>query len=203
VLIGSDPGGLRGWPSRLRAGCPVPRWSALPAYGRLTCVDLTETGTLVTFLAGLAILVGVLGVLIPVIPGLLLCWAGVLLWALLGDASGGRWAVLAIATAVALAGTAVKYLWPGRRLKNTGVPTMSLVAGGVLGLIGFFVVPVVGLVLGFVLGIWLAERVRLGTSAQAWPSTRGALAAVGLSMLVEFAAALGIAVVWVFGLLAT
>ena len=180
-----------------------PGWPGLLPYGRLMPVDLTETGTLVTFLAGLAILVGVLGVLIPVIPGLLLCWAGVLLWAVLGDASAGRWVVLVIATAVALIGTAVKYLWPGRRLKGTGVPTMSLVAGGVLGLVGFFVVPVVGLVLGFVLGIWLAERVRLGNAAQAWPSTRGALAAVGLSMLVEFAAALGIAVVWVFGLLAT
>ena len=54
--------------------------------------------------------------------------------------------------------------------------------------------------LGFVLGIWLAERVRLGPG-QAWPSTRSALAAVGLALLVEFAAALGIAVVWVFGLL--
>jgi energy-converting hydrogenase Eha subunit B len=93
----------------------------------------------------------------------------------------------------------VKYLWPGKRLKDTGVPTSSMAAGGVLGLIGFFAVPVVGLVLGFVLGIWLAERLRLGPG-QAWPSTRGALGAVGLSLLVEFAAALGVAVVWVFGL---
>ena len=165
-------------------------------------MDLTDTGTLVTLIAGIAIVAGVLGVLIPVLPGLILCWAGVLVWALFGDADGGRWVVLTLATVVALAGTLVKYLWPGKRLKDTGVPTSSLVAGGVLGLVGFFVVPVVGLVLGFVLGIWLAERTRLGPG-QAWPSTRGALTAVGLAMLVEFAAALGIAVVWVFGLLAT
>jgi len=162
-------------------------------------MDLNDTDTLVTWLAGLAILIGVLGVLIPVIPGLVLCWLGVLLWALLSDAGAERWVVLALATVIALAGTVVKYLWPGKRLKDTGVPTSSMMAGGVLGLIGFFVVPVVGLVLGFVLGIWLAERVRLGPG-QAWPSTRGALGAVGLSLLVEFAAALGIAVVWVFGL---
>jgi uncharacterized protein YqgC (DUF456 family) len=165
-------------------------------------MDLTDTGTAVTVISGLAILVGVLGVMIPVLPGLLLCWLGVLFWALLGDANAGRWAVLGFATAVAVAGTVVKYLWPGKRLKTTGVPTSSLLAGGVLGVIGFFVVPVVGLVLGFVLGIWLAERVRLG-AGRAWPSTKQALAAVGLSMLVEFAAALGIAVVWVLGLLAT
>ena len=162
-------------------------------------MDLNDTDTLVTWLAGLAILSGVLGVIIPVIPGLVLCWLGVVLWALLSDAGGERWVVLALATVIALAGTLVKYLWPGKRLKDTGVPTSSMLAGGVLGLIGFFVVPVVGLVLGFVLGIWLAERVRLGPG-RAWPSTRGALGAVGLSLLVEFAAALGIAVVWVFGL---
>jgi uncharacterized protein YqgC (DUF456 family) len=163
-------------------------------------MDLGDSGTTVTVISGLAILVGVLGVLIPVLPGLLLCWLGVLLWAILGDAGGGRWAVLGFATVIAVAGTVIKYLWPGRRLKSTGVPTSSLLAGGVLGLIGFFVIPVVGLVLGFVLGVWLAERVRLGPG-QAWASTKQALAAVGLSMLVEFTAALGVAAVWVLGLL--
>lgn len=164
-------------------------------------MDLSDTGTTVNLIAGVAMVVGVLGVLIPVLPGVLLCWAAVLLWALLGDAGAVRWAILALATLVAVGGTVVKYLWPGRRLKTTGVPTSSLVAGGVLGLVGFFVVPVVGLVLGFVLGVFLAERARLGPGA-AWPSTRQALTAVGLSMLVELAAALGIAVIWVFGLLA-
>ena len=163
-------------------------------------MDLTDTATLVDVLAGLTILVGILGVILPVIPGLILCWAGVVVWAIFGEATGGvRWGVAGLATLIALTGTLIKYLWPGKRLKDSGVPTMSMLAGGVLGLIGFFVVPVVGLVLGFVLGIWLAEYGRVGRD-KAWPSTRGALGAVGLSLLVEFAAALAIAVVWVFGL---
>jgi uncharacterized protein YqgC (DUF456 family) len=170
--------------------------------GTLDGMDLSDSGTTVNLIAGVAMLAGVLGVVIPVLPGLLLCWAAVLLWALLGDADGGRWVVLALATVVAIGGTVVKYLWPGKRLKSTGVPTQSLLAAGVLGIVGFFVVPVVGLVLGFVLGLWAAERMRLG-AGQAWPSTRQALGAVGLSLLVEFAAALAIAVIWVFGLLAT
>ncbi len=164
-------------------------------------MDLTDTGTTVDVIAGIALAVGVLGVLIPVLPGLVLCWAAVLFWALLGDAGGGRWIVLALVTLVAVAGTVVKYLWPGRRLKDTGVPTSSLVVGGVLGLVGFFVIPLAGLVIGFVLGIYLAESRRLG-AGRGWPSTRGALTAVGLSLLVELAAALGIAVLWVFGLAA-
>jgi hypothetical protein len=69
-------------------------------------------------------------------------------------------------------------------------------------LVGFFVVPVVGLILGFVLGVWLVELSRVG-SDQAWTSTKKALGAAGLAMLIEFTAALGVAVVWVFGLVAT
>ena len=166
-------------------------------------MDLTDTGTTVNVIAGIAIALGVVGVVIPVVPGLLLGWAGVLFWALFSDASGAlKWLVLVFATLVAVLGALVKYLVPGKRLKAAGVPNSALLAGGVLGLIGFFVVPVVGLILGFVLGIWLVERVRVGP-AQAWPSTKRALAAAGLSMLIEFTAALGVAVVWVFGLVAS
>jgi uncharacterized protein len=165
-------------------------------------MDLTDTGTTVTAIAGLAIGLGVLGVVIPVVPGLLLSWLGVLFWALLAGGSGAvRWGVLAVATLLAVVGAGIKYLLPGRRLKSAGIPNSALLAGGVLGLIGFFVIPVVGLILGFVLGVWLVERARLGPD-QAWASTKQALGAAGLAMLIEFTAALAVAVVWVFGLVA-
>ena len=45
-------------------------------------------------------------------------------------------------------------------------PLILLVAGGLLGLVGFFVVPVVGLVVGFVLGVYYpAEHRRVGREA--------------------------------------
>jgi uncharacterized protein len=165
-------------------------------------MDLTDSGTTINLIAGLAIALGVIGVVVPVVPGLLLSWLGVVLWAFLGEASGGvKWTVLVIATLVAVLGAGIKYLVPGKRLKSAGVPNSALLAGGVLGLIGFFVVPVVGLILGFVLGIYLVERARLGPG-RAWPSTKHALTAAGMAMLIEFTAALAVAVVWVFGLIA-
>jgi uncharacterized protein YqgC (DUF456 family) len=51
------------------------------------------------------------------------------------------------------------------------------------------VIPVVGLLLGFVAGVWIAEWVRHGALAAAWPSTRAALLGAGLSVLVELTAA--------------
>ncbi|MFU8871229.1 DUF456 domain-containing protein [Micromonospora sp. SL4-19] len=160
-----------------------------------------DTQALVSVVAGLAILAGLAGVVVPGLPALPLCWGGVLVWALFGGAGPGRWAVLAAATVVAVGGEVVKYLWPGRNLKRAGVPTSSLLAGAALGLIGFFVIPVVGLVLGFVAGVWGAERLRLGGNRLAWPATVQALKAVGLSILVELLAGLVIAALWVAGLL--
>lgn len=167
-------------------------------------MDLTDTDGLVTILCGVTIVIGVCGVIVPILPGLILCWLGVLVWAIFGDGEGaGRWVVLGLATLITLLGTTVKYLWPGRNLTRSGVPTLSLLAGGVLGIVGFFVVPVIGLVLGFVLGLWLAELARLKDAKLAWPSTRHALAAVGLALLVELAAALGVTGVWLVGLVLT
>ncbi|MGE5828964.1 MAG: DUF456 domain-containing protein [Micromonosporaceae bacterium] len=166
-------------------------------------MELTDTDATITLLAGLAIVVGIFGVIVPALPGLVVCWLGVLAWALLTTGGWGKWVVLLVATGVAAVGMVVKYAWPGRKLKRTGVPYRSLFAGGVLAVVGFFVVPVVGLVLGFLLGIWLAERVRLGDSRRAWRSTVHALKATGLAMLIELGAALTIAVVWGAGLLLT
>ncbi|MGC4805398.1 DUF456 domain-containing protein [Micromonospora sp. DT233] len=163
-------------------------------------MSITDSQAVVAVVAALAIVAGLAGVVVPGLPALPLCWGGVLVWAVFGDAGAGRWAVLAAATVVAAGGAVVKYLWPGRNLKNAGVPTSSLLAGGALGLVGFFVIPVVGLVLGFVGGVWGAERLRLGSHQLAWPSTVHALKAAGLSMVVEFLAGLVIAGLWVVGL---
>jgi hypothetical protein len=61
---------------------------------------------------------------------------------------------------------------------------------------------VVGVFVGFVLGVYLAEHRRVGRDA-AWPSTRHALKAVGISILIELAAALVATFVWVAGVVAT
>ncbi len=74
--------------------------------------------------------------------------------------------------------------------------------GGLLGIVGFFVVPVIGLPLGFVLGIYLSELQRLGRD-RAWPATRHALTAVGIALLVELVAGFTAAGTWLVGALNT
>jgi uncharacterized protein len=51
------------------------------------------------------------------------------------------------------------------------VPWTTVGLGSLLAVVGFVVVPVVGLPLGFVLGVYLAELARLRDPGAAWPST--------------------------------
>ena len=149
-----------------------------------------------TVVVGLIILVGLIGIVVPLLPGLPLVWAAVLVWAS-GTQTPAGWVVLGIATILALSGFLLQYLVPGRRLAKAGVTTSSTVAGVALGLMGFFLIPVVGAFLGFALGVYLAERVKLGTHTAAWPSTKHALKAIALSMGIELLTGLAIATTWV------
>ena len=152
-------------------------------------------------LIAVLIAVGIAGIIVPVLPGTVLVLGAILVWALeIGTATA--WVVLAVAAALLVGGTVVKYLVPGRRLKASGVPNSTLLVGGLLAFVGFFVIPVVGMFLGFVLGVYVAERRRVGATL-AWPSTRSALRAVGVSILIELVAAFLAAVVWVVGVAVT
>jgi uncharacterized protein YqgC (DUF456 family) len=152
-------------------------------------------------LVALAIAVGIAGIIVPVLPGTVLVLGAILVWAVQVGTSTG-WIVFAVATVLLAGGTVVKYLVPGRRLKSSGVPNRTLLVGALVGFIGFFVIPVIGLLIGFVLGVYVAERARVG-AALAWPSTREALRAVGVSILIELVAALLATVAWVAGVVVT
>jgi len=154
----------------------------------------------VDLLVGLAVLVGLVGIVVPVLPGSILILGAVLVWAA-ASATALGWVVFALVTTLLVVGGFVKYAVPGRGLKTAGVPNRTLVAGGLLGIVGFFVIPVVGLFVGFVLGVYLSELQRVGLDA-AWPSTRAALKAAGLSLLIELAAGLLAATAWLVGAVA-
>lgn len=153
--------------------------------------------TLVDVAVGLAILVGLVGIVVPVLPGTILIAGALLVWATeSGDPTA--WVVTGVALAVLAVGAVVKFALPGKQLKAT-VPTETLLVGSLAALAGFFVIPVVGALVGFPIGVYVAERVRVGRTA-AWPSTKAALRAMGVSLLVEFVAGLLATAAWLVGL---
>jgi uncharacterized protein YqgC (DUF456 family) len=153
-------------------------------------------------LVALVILVGLLGIVVPLLPGTLLVFGAIAVWAAV-EHTVTSWVTLGVVAALLAVSTLIKYLWPARRMRAADVSTWSLFAGAVLGIIGFFVVPVLGLVIGFVLGIYLAELAKRRDQRVAWTSTKHALKGVALSVGVELCGALLATTAWAVGVYLT
>jgi uncharacterized protein YqgC (DUF456 family) len=156
--------------------------------------------TVVTVLCGVAILVGVAGIIIPVLPGSILIGLGLLAWALWGGAGATGWVVFGIGLVFLLAGMAAGAVMTGRKLKQHSIPSRSVAAGLVLGVAGMFIIPVVGLFVGFAAGLLLSELQRTRAFSTAVASSWAALKATGLGMIAEFGLACLAASTWVIGL---
>lgn len=147
-------------------------------------------------IALLLMLVGLVGIVYPVLPGLIVIVVGVLVWAL--DArSGAGWILLTVVIAIYLAGVVLQWAVPGKRMKRAGVRTSTLLVGLAGAIVGMFVIPVVGLFVGFPVGVLLASFARTRDLGEAWRATVQALKAVGTNILIELATAFTIIAVFV------
>ncbi|GAA2854715.1 DUF456 domain-containing protein [Paenarthrobacter ilicis] len=154
---------------------------------------------IVTILCGLAIAVGVAGTIIPVLPGSILIGASLLAWAIWGGAGGMGWVIFAVGMLFVVSGMAASAVLTGRKMKQHGIPNRSVLIGVVLGVVGMFIIPVVGLFVGFALGLLLSEVQRTRNFRAALRSSGAALKATGIGMLVEFALACAAASTWIIG----
>ncbi|MEW5811907.1 MAG: DUF456 domain-containing protein [Actinomycetota bacterium] len=153
-------------------------------------------------LVGFVIAVGLVGILVPILPGGILVIAAIGVWAFV---EGGvtAWVSFGIAAAFFVAAAVIKYVWPARRMRDAQVRTSVLVVGALAGIVGFFVIPVVGLVVGFVAGVFGAELALRGNLTRAWASTVHAVKGVALSVGVELTGALLATVAWAVGVYLT
>jgi uncharacterized protein len=155
-----------------------------------------------TVLVGLVMLVGLIGVFVPILPGLVLIWAAPLLWAVNEDGTV-RWLVLAIATLLLAGSFVLKYVIPARNVQKQGAPTATLLVGLLGAIVGFFAIPVVGFIIGGVVGILLAEYVRLRSFAPARRSTMAAIVGIGIGVLIELFAGVAMILVWLAAVIVT
>jgi uncharacterized protein YqgC (DUF456 family) len=160
------------------------------------------SSALATVVPPLLIIVGLVGIVVPVLPGLVLVLGGVLVWALVEGSPLG-WGIFAVCALVTVAGYVLQYTVPGRRMRERGVSSSTLFLAVLFGIVGFFVIPVVGAVVGFVLGIFVVELGRSRDRLQAWTRTKHALVAVLHSIGIELVAGLVVAALYVAGVVAS
>ncbi len=149
---------------------------------------------------GLVIAVGLIGVIIQVLPGSLIVLAAIGVWAAL-TGGAAAWVAFGIGLVAVVVAAVVKFLVAGRHLKRANVPNGTLIWGGIAGVVGFFVIPVVGLPVGFVAGVYGAELVRRRDGRLAWRATVAALQATGWTILIELAGALIASGAWLVAVL--
>lgn len=150
---------------------------------------------------GLLMAVGLVGVVLPVLPGLLLIAVTGVAWAWL-ETGTAPWIVLGVMLVVLTIGTVAKYVLPHRTLKDAGAPRSTMLLGVLGAIVGFFVIPVVGLIIGGVAGVYLGEWQRRGDSGAAWRSTWATTKAIGVGILIELAAGVLAVLIWVAGAVA-
>ncbi|GAA3293897.1 DUF456 domain-containing protein [Streptomyces cinereospinus] len=146
-------------------------------------------------LAGLVMLAGLCGVLVPGVPGSWLVWAGVMWWAL-QDPRPVAWFVLVGATVALLVSQVVRWALPPRRLEESGASPRMAVYAGLGALAGFVVVPVLGAIPGFLAGVYLCERLRLGRHGEARAALRTVMRSGGSGVLAELFTCLLITGAW-------
>jgi uncharacterized protein len=153
-------------------------------------------------LVGLVMLVGLIGVFVPVFPGLILIVGAALVWA--AERSGPvAWGVFAVIAVFGVAGLITSTVVPARRASASGAPAWVVISGCVGMVIGFFAIPVVGALIGFPAGVLVAELLRHRRLGPAWRSTRGALASVGIGIAIQLVAGVAMIAIWAVAVAAT
>ena len=153
--------------------------------------------TLLIVLVAVIMVIGVAGTVLPILPGLWVIWAAAAVYGVLAGYGTGGWIAMGLITALAIAGTASALYLPQRTASEVGVPWWGQVIALGFAIAGFFIVPVVGAPLGFVVGILVTtmarERHVIGALNATWATLKSMLLASG----VQFAVGLIMMAVWV------
>jgi uncharacterized protein YqgC (DUF456 family) len=153
------------------------------------------TVVLVT-LIGLVIAVGVVGTLVPILPGPLMIWGAALTYGLITGFGAVGWIMMALITGGLFTALYFGVRIPQKSAAGGGLGTGTQLFALALAVVGFFVIPVLGAALGFTLGIWLATYRQEGDVARANRSTLITLRAFGKATLLQFACAVAMAGSW-------
>lgn len=156
-------------------------------------------------LAVVFLLIGLVGVLVPLLPGTLLLWLTVAVYAAVERLNGFAAidpVTFAAITLIALV-TGLSDIWlPMLGARVTGSSWRSLVYGAVGAIIGTFIVPLLGSIIGYVVGLLVGEYRRYGDWDRALRGAMGGAAGWGIATAIQLGGGLIILIIFVWQVLA-
>lgn len=152
-------------------------------------VDSLTVQIIVTVLVGLAYAVGLTGIIVPVLPGTITLVLATLIWAIV---VGGwpAWVAFGIVLVLGAIGMGTSYVLTGRRLHAAEVPMWPVYVGIASGIVGIFVIPLLGLPIGFLIGLYVSEALRQKDWRKGLTSAWVAIKALGTGIIIEFSLAM-------------
>jgi uncharacterized protein YqgC (DUF456 family) len=147
-----------------------------------------------------ALIVGLLGLIVPVFPGLVVMWLGTLVYAILqnaaGDMNSWKWFLFAIITLLMITGSIADNIIIARKMRDHYVPWSSILfAFGASLVASLFFTPLVGLLVAPV-GLFLAESRRLKDRDAAVDSTKAYMIGWGWAFGIRFLIGLTMIGLW-------
>ena len=138
----------------------------------------------------LALIVGLLGLVVPVFPGLVVMWLGTLVYAIIqnaaGNMTGWKWALFGVITLLMITGSIADNLIIARKMRDKYVPWSSILWAFAAGIVAsLFFTPIIGLVAAPV-GLFLAESSRLKDRDAAVESTKAYMVGWGWAFGARF-----------------
>jgi uncharacterized protein YqgC (DUF456 family) len=152
--------------------------------------------SIVLVVALLVMLVGVIGTVLPVIPGTVLIFLAACLYALVEGFHIVGWPTLVVLGVLTVVATTADIWASSVGAKMGGASGWSVVAGLVGGLVGFVLFTLPGAIAGAILGVLLTEIIRLGDWKQALKAGSGWVVGWALATVVQLG--IGLIMVAVF-----
>ena len=157
---------------------------------------LTSVLLVVAIVVGVVMAVGIAGVVLPGLPGLGLMWLAALGFGLAGGFSDGGWSAFAIITVLAIVGLLLGIWLPKKATESADVSRRTIWLGVIGAVIGFFLIPVVGVVVGGALGVFLSELQRRWNAGPAWNVAWRTLTGFGLAAVAQVVVGIVLAGTW-------
>ncbi|WP_299029554.1 DUF456 domain-containing protein [uncultured Thermanaerothrix sp.] len=147
-------------------------------------------------------LVGLLGVIFPILPGLVIIWAAALVYGLVMGFQGAGIALFALITLLMLVGSVVDNVLMGGSARRSGASWVAVGVALLGALVGSLLWPPLGGLLLALVGIFVVEYLRLRDWHKALDSTRGLAVGCGWAVVVRALIALLMIGLWLLWWLA-
>jgi uncharacterized protein YqgC (DUF456 family) len=153
-------------------------------------------GTFFPLVIGGLMLVGLVALLFPILPGLGLMWASALVYGLVTGFDTAGWIIFAIISVLALVGGLVDNVFMAGSSRKSGASWISIGVALLGALIGSLLFPPFGGLLLALIGIFVVEYLRLKDVKQALNSTRGLALGCGWAAITRFVFGVLIGIAW-------